>query len=181
MASAILLVIVFLTILVSRLLFASLHRPLVRETVALGQQRNNILEQALHIARAGLRVADSHIENVSDRGSSEEEEQLAETYLRRVVTLTGARQMGNSYVLDVATVRFRVRDGYVTRVQDGAAPTWARSETCFHSAYHGMSKAEQIAGVLLLLKSNPSLFVFHCVDLRGHSPQSAGVLTARNR
>jgi hypothetical protein len=159
MAPAILFLIVFLTIIVWRLVFTGLHRPLVREAAASGQQHNNILEQALHIARAGLEVfADSHIENRSDRGSSKEGEPPAETYLRRIVALTGARQMDNSYVLDAGTARFHVRDGNVKRVPDGADPRWARWETCFHSAYQDMAKAEQIATVLLLLKSNPWLF-----------------------
>ena len=111
MAPALLFVIVFFTIIVWRLLVTSVH-TLARETAAPGQQHNNILEQVLHIARAGLGlevVADSHIENRSDRGSSKEGEQPAETYLRRIVALTGARQMDNSYVLDAGTAQLHVR------------------------------------------------------------------------
>jgi hypothetical protein len=154
MALAIPFMIVFLiSIIAWRLLFT-------RETATPGQQRNNILEQGLHIVgRAGLAlVADSHIESRSNHGGSNAGEQPAETYLRRVVALTGARQMDNSYVLDVGKARFHVRDGYVKRIPDGADPRWSRWETCFHSAHQDMAKAEQIATVLLQLKSNPWLF-----------------------
>jgi hypothetical protein len=78
--------------------------------------------------------------------------------MRRIVALTGAKQIDNSYVLDVGKARFEVRDGNVKRIPDGADPRWARWETCFHSAHQDMPKAEQIATVLLLLKSNPLLF-----------------------
>jgi hypothetical protein len=158
MAPAILFVIVFL--IVWRLVFTSLHRSLVRETAAPEQQHNNILEQGLDILRrAGLEVvADSHIENSSDRGSSNAGEQRGETYLRRIVALTGAKQMDGSYVLDVGKARFEVRDRKVRRSPNGADPKWARWETCFHPAHQDMAKAEQIATVLLQLKSNPWLF-----------------------
>src|ERR1700730_6807003 len=128
MAPAILYVIVFFTIIVCRLVFTSLHRPLVRETAAPEPQHNNILEQGLYILRrAGWEVvADSHIENSSDRGSSNAGEQRGETYLRRIVALTGAKQMDGSYVLDVGKARFEVRDRKVRRSPNGADPTWAR-------------------------------------------------------
>jgi hypothetical protein len=154
-------VIVFVTfIIVSGLLFTSLYRSLVRETAAPEEGNNNIWEQCLHIlGRAGLAVvADSHIENSSDRGSSNAGEQPAGTYLRRIVALTGAKQIDNSYVLDVGKARFQVGDGNVKRISDGADPRWARWETCFHPAHQGMPKAEKIATVLLLLKSNAWLF-----------------------
>ena len=161
MALTIPFVIVFLTfIIVSGLLFTSLHRSLVRETAAPEEGNNNIWEQCLHIlGRTGLAVvADSHIENHSNRGSFNPGEQPAENYLRRIIALTGARQMDNSYVLDVGKARFHVRDGYVKRVPYGADPRWARWETCFHPAHQDMPKAGQIATVLLLLKGNAWLF-----------------------
>ncbi len=49
MAPAILFLIVFLTIIVWRLVFTGLHRPLLRETAAPEQEHNNIVEQGLHI------------------------------------------------------------------------------------------------------------------------------------
>jgi hypothetical protein len=161
MALAIPFVIAFLIIIiVRRFLFTILHRPLVRETAAPEEEPNNIWEQVLHIVRpAGVAlVADSRFENCSDRENSDAGEQRVETYLRRIVTLTGARQMDNSYVLDVGKVRFHVRDGYVKRIPDGVDPRRARWETCFHSAHQDMAMVEQIATVLLQLKSNPWLF-----------------------
>ena len=160
MALATLFVIVFLTVIVWRLVPTGLHRSLDRETAAPVQQPNNFLERGLHIlGRAGLAViAGNHFENGSDRGNSNAGEERAETYLRRIVALTGATQMGSSYVLNVGNARFHVRDRNVRRIPEGADPTWARSETCFHPAYQAMSEAEQIATVLLQLKNNPGLF-----------------------
>jgi bacterioferritin (cytochrome b1) len=160
MALATLFVIVFLTVIVWRLVFTSLHRSSVRETAAPEQQHNNILEQGLHIlGRAGVAViAGNHFENGSDRGNSNAGEQRAETYLRRIVALTGATQMGSSYVLNVGNARFHVRDRNVKRIPEGADPTWARWETCFHPAHQDMAEAEQIATVLLQLKNNPRVF-----------------------
>ena len=160
MALAILFVIVFLTIIVWRLVFTSLHRSLVRQTAAPEQQHNNILEQGLHfLGRAGVAVvAGNHFENGSARENSNAGEQRAETYLRRIVALTGATQTGSSYVLNVGKARFHVRDRNVTRIPDGANPTWARWETCFHLAHQDMAEKEQIATMLLQLKNNPWLF-----------------------
>ena len=160
MAPAILFVIVFLTIVVWRFVFTSLHRSFVRETTVPEQQHNNILEQSLHIlGRAGLAViGGNHFENGSDRGNSNTGEERAETYLLRIVALTGATQLGSSYVLNVGNARFHVRDRNVKRIPDGADPTGARRETCFHPAHQGMAEAEQIATVLLQLKNNPWLF-----------------------
>jgi hypothetical protein len=158
MALATLFVIVFLTVIVWRLV-TSLHGSFVREAPAL-EQRHNILEQGLHILGwASLRVvAGNPLENGSDRGNSNGGELQTETYLRRIVALTGATQMGNSYVLNVGKARFHVCDRNVRRMPDGVDPTWARRETCFHPAHQGMAEVEQIATVLLQLKNNPGLF-----------------------
>jgi hypothetical protein len=144
MAPVILFVIVFLTIIVWRLVFTSLHGPLVREAAAPEQ----ILEQGLHILG----------KNDSDGGNCNAGEQPAETYLHRIVALTGATQRGSSYILNVGKTRFHVRDRNVKRMPDGADPTGARWETCFHPAHQDMAAEEQIATVLLQLKSNPWLF-----------------------
>jgi len=148
MAPAILFLIVFLTIIVWRLVFTGLHRPLLRETAAPEQEHNNILEQGLHILG----------QNDSDGGNCNAGEQPAETYLHRIVALTGATQRGSYYVLHVGKARFHVRDRNVKRIPDGADPTWARWETCFHPAHQDMAAEEQIATVLLQLKNNPWLF-----------------------
>jgi hypothetical protein len=148
MEPAILLVILFLTIVVWRLVFASLHRHLVREAMAPEQQHNNILQQGLHILG----------QNNSGGGNCNAGEQAAETYLHRIVALTGATQRGSSYILNVGKTRFHVRDRNVERIPDGEDPIWGRCETCFHPAHQDMAAEEQIATVLLQLKSNPWLF-----------------------
>ncbi len=129
MAPAILFLIVFLTIIVWRLVFTGLHRPLLRETAAPEQEHNNIVEQGLHIFG----------QNDSDGGNCNAGEQPAETYLHRIVALTGATQRGSYYVLHVGKARFHVRDRNVKRIPDGADPTWARWETCFHPAHQDMA------------------------------------------
>src|SRR6266853_5339506 len=148
MAPAILFLIVFLTIIVWRLVFTGLHRPLLRETAAPEQEHNNIVEQGLHIFG----------QNDSDGGNCNAGEQPAETYLHRIVALTGATQRGSYYVLHVGKARFHVRDRNVKRIPDGADPTWARWETCFHPAHQDMAAEEQIVTLLLQLKNNPWLF-----------------------
>jgi hypothetical protein len=82
----------------------------------------------------------------------------AKTYLRRMVALTGATQMGNAYVLDVGKTRFHVRDRYVSRVREATDPKSAYEETCFYPVHKGMPKAEEIATALLQLANNPALF-----------------------
>jgi hypothetical protein len=160
MELATLFVVVFLTVVVLRLVFAGPRRSLVRETAAPEQQHNSILEQGLHtLGRAGQAViAGNHFESGSDPRNSNAVEERAEAYLRRIVALTGATQMGSSYVLNVGKARFHVRDRNVKRIPHGADPTWARWETCFHPAHQDMPEEEQIATVLLQLKNNPWLF-----------------------
>jgi hypothetical protein len=152
--------IVFLTVIVRSLVFTSMRRSLARETVTPEPQHNNILERGLHIlGRTGLAVvARSHLENNSDRGNSSAGEPRTETYLSRIVALTGATQEGTSFVLSVGKVRFSVRNGCVRQAMDGVDPKWARWETCFHPAHQDMAKEEQIATVLLQLRNNPGLF-----------------------
>jgi hypothetical protein len=82
----------------------------------------------------------------------------AQSYLRRVVALTGATQMGSGYALNVGTTRFQVRDRYVRRVRDMTDPKCAYEETCFYPAHKEMPKAEQIATAVLQLANNPALF-----------------------
>src|SRR5439155_12594952 len=82
----------------------------------------------------------------------------AETYLRRIVALTGATQMASSYVLDVGTTRFHVRDRYVGRLRDLTDPKSAYEETCFYPVHKGMPTAEEITTALLQLTNNPALF-----------------------
>jgi hypothetical protein len=161
MAPAILSMIAFLALMVWRFVFAGPHRrPLVRAIAPRQHRRNSILEEGLHISDAGgvAVIAGNRFEDSSDGLHPRDRKDRAKRYLRRTVALTGATQMGNSYVLDVGKMRFQVGLRYVRRMQDMADPGCAYEETCFYSAYEGMPKAEEIATALLQLANNPALF-----------------------
>ena len=161
MALAILSVIAFLALIVWRFVFnGQQRRPVVREIGVPRQQDNSFLEQGLHILNlvGGAVIPDNRFENDSDGLKPVARKYRAQSYLRRVVALTGATLMGSGYVLDVGTTRFEVRDRYVRRLRDLTDPKCAYEETCFYSADKSMPKAKQIATVLLQLKSNPALF-----------------------
>jgi len=127
--------IAFLALIVWRLMFTGLRWPLARE-IKTPNQPHSVLEEQLHHYR----------------------EDRAKTYLQRIVALTGATQMRNSYVLDVGTTRFTVRDRYIGRLRDTTDPKCVYRETCFYSAQREIPRAEQIAAALLQLKNNPALF-----------------------
>jgi hypothetical protein len=153
--------IVFLALIVWRFVFTGLRRrPLAREIAAPQQQRTNILEQGLHVLDlAGVAaIPDNRFENGSDGVHPITPKDRAKIYLRRIVALTSATQMGNSYVLDVGTTRFHVLDRYVGRLRDVTDPKCGYEETCFYSVHKGMPKAEEIATALLQLKNKPALF-----------------------
>jgi hypothetical protein len=82
----------------------------------------------------------------------------ADAYLRRIVALTGAMQVGSYYILDVGETRFEVRDSYVCRMRHMTQPTATFGGTCFYSPNRHMPAAEKIAAALLQLKNNPKLF-----------------------
>lgn len=86
-------------------------------------------------------------------------EDRAETYLRRIVALTGATRVGPFYILlDVGKTRFEVRDSYVCRTPSVTDPTAIPGETCFYLPNRHIPTAEKIATALLQLKNNPGLF-----------------------
>lgn len=150
--------IVFLVLIIWRLVFTGLQRrQLTRGIATRNQAHHSFSNQYLHqIEPVGAAVIpDNRFENTSNAIKREDR---AKTYLRRIVALTGAKQMGNSYVLDVGTTRFSVRDRYVGRLRDATDPKFMYRETCFYSAQREMPKAEQIAAALLQLKNNPALF-----------------------
>jgi hypothetical protein len=159
MALALLSLIAFLTLTAWRCVFSGLRtRRLVREIDAL-QRHSSFLGLRLHIfdlAEAG--VLAGYLENGSDGLDAVTRKYRAQSYLRRIVALTGATQMGRRYVLDVGTTRFEVRDRYVRRLRDLANPQCAYEETCFYLPHKEMPKSEQIATALLQLKNNPALF-----------------------
>jgi len=161
MAPSNLSIIAFLALIVWRIVFTGLRRrPFVRENAAPQPQNNNFLRQGLNILEriTTAEIAADRLERSSDGADPLERKDRAETYLRRIVTLTGATQMGNDYVLDVGTTRFHVRDRYVRRLRDLTGPKSAYEETCFYPVHKGMPKAEEIATALLQLTNNPSLF-----------------------
>jgi hypothetical protein len=82
----------------------------------------------------------------------------ARVYLQRIVTLTGAKQTIQGYVLDVGTTRFYVRNGFIERQRDVSNSNSDCEKTCFLLPYTRMPRAEQIATALLQLKNNPALF-----------------------
>ena len=161
MALAILSVIAFLALFAWRFVFAGLRRrPLAREIAAPHQQQTRILEQGLrilHLAGAAV-IPDNRAETGSNGARLTTPKNCAKTYLRRIIALTGATQMGNCYVLDVGTTRFHVRDRYVRRMRDVTDPKCEYEETCFYAAEKEMPKSEHIATALLQLKNNPELF-----------------------
>jgi len=161
MAPATVSLIVFLVLIVWRLVFAGLQqRRLIRRIATRNQAHHGFSEQYLHqIDPAGAAaILNNRFGNTSNGVHAIKREDRAKTYLRRVAALTGATQMGNSYLLDVGTTRFSVRDRYVGRLRDATDPTCIYRETCFYSAQREMPKAEQIAAALLQLKNNPALF-----------------------
>src|SRR5216684_4106051 len=161
MAPAILSVIAFLALVVWRFVFAGpYHWPLVRAIAPRQHRRNSILEEGLHISDPGgvAAIAGNRFENSSDSLDPIDRTDRARAYLRRVVALTGAKQMGDGYVLDVGTTRFHVRNGYIRRLRVAADPKSAYEETCFYPVHNGMPKAEEIATALLQLANNPALF-----------------------
>jgi hypothetical protein len=146
MAPAILSVTACLILFVWRLVFSAQQRRLAAsEADARRAQQNGLLEQGLHILRRTRLV----IVGSNDRPKS---------FLLRIVALTGAKEMGNGYDLNVGAIKFHVRDGYVGRLRETDNPKGRYEETCFYSAEKGMPKAEQTATVLLQLKNNPALF-----------------------
>ena len=160
MAPAILSVIAFLA-LIRRFVFAGLHRkPLVRAVAPQQQRHSNLLEEGLHISELGgvAVMADGPLECSADDLNRLDRKDRAKTYLRRIAARTGATQTGNTYVMDVGKMRFRVRDRYVSRLRDVTDPECTLEETCFYSVHKGMPKAEEIATALLQLANNPTLF-----------------------
>ncbi len=155
-----LLLIPFLTVTLRKFVFTGRGREwLVGEVDALRPRQYGPLELGLCILDpVGLTLVAGELENRADGADPVERKYRAQRYLRRIVALTGATQMGCGYALDVGTTRFQVCDGYVRRMQDLTNPKCAYEETCFYPAHEEMPKAEQIATALLQLKNNSALF-----------------------
>jgi len=119
------------------------------------RQKHNVFVQGQHVLG---RFRMGNFENVLNSFELSDREDRAETYLRRVITLTGAKQMRNSCVLDVGKTRFHVYVASVSRLRDVTDPICTYECTCFYVADQDMPVGEKIATVLLQLKSNPALF-----------------------
>jgi hypothetical protein len=161
MAPANLSTIAFLALIVWRCMFVGLYRRPLARAIALRQQRHNsLLEQGLHISDPGgvAVIAGNRFENGSDDLDPFDPKDRAKTYLRHIVALTGASQMGSDYVLDVGTARFYLSYRYVRRLRNMTDPECKYEETCFYPVHKGMPKAEEIATALLQLTNNPALF-----------------------
>jgi hypothetical protein len=153
--------IALLILIVWRFVFAGLHRRArVRAMAAPQRQGNRVFERCTYILERACAavIADKRFENSSDGVDANSRKNRAETYLRRIVALTGAVQMDNGYALDVGTMRFHVRDRHVSRLRDVADPASPYQETCFYPVHKGMPKVEEIATLLLQLRNNPALF-----------------------
>jgi len=150
----------FLAVTLRRFVFTGMGREWpVGEIDAPRPRQNGPLEQGLYIIDpTGLTLVAGELENRADGADPVDRKYRAQRYLCRIVALTGATQIGGGYALDVDTTRFKVRDGYVRRVQDVTNPKCGYEETCFYPAHEEMPKAEQIATALLQLKNNPALF-----------------------
>jgi len=134
--------------------FARPHgNPMAREIGDPRLRGNNLLD------RVGLAVIiGDPFEHGAQGVDVFERADRAKAYLRRIVALTGAVQMGNNYVLEIGTTRFHVRDRYVRRLQGVSDPKCEYEETCFCLPYTRVPTAEQIATALLELANNPALF-----------------------
>ena len=157
MGSAIL-VVVLLALVAWRLVFSALQSRLWFKEIA--AVHDNTLDRRPTISElpcVGI-IAGNGWNPGSYRINLIEAESRAETYLRRIVALTGATQKGHSFVLDVGLTRFQVCDRYVRRLRDVSDPKCVYEETCFYSGLQGMPKGEQIATALLQLWTNPELF-----------------------
>ena len=144
----------FLALIAWRLVFARLQgKPIAKEIVDPRLPRNTLLD------RVGLAVI---VGDRFERGAQNvdlfEQEDRAKAYLRRIVALTEAMQIGNNYVLEIGTTRFHVHDRYVRRLRGVSDPKFEYEETCFCLQYTRLPTNEQIARALLALANNPALF-----------------------
>jgi hypothetical protein len=150
-------VIALLALVAWRLVFAGIQgRTQLEEITRPQQEQDNVLEQRVRpymrvIAGGGWNAGSYGIDLIGAESRSD-------SYLRRIVTLVGATKRGNSYVLDVGTKRFLVRDRSVRRMRNASDPKCGYEETCFYSGFQGMPKGEQIACALMQLRRNPQLF-----------------------
>ncbi len=150
----------FLAVILRRFVFTGMGREWrLGEVDPARPRQNGPLPQGLYILDpVGITLVAGEREKRANGADAVDRKYRAKRYLRRIVALTGATQMGGAYVLHVGTTRFQVRDGFVSRLQNVTNPKCGYEETCFYPAHKEMPKAEQIATALLQLKNNPALF-----------------------
>ena len=161
MPNVTLVLVIILPLMLWRSVFGVLHRRnALRESAGPRPHYDNALQRRFCIPERAYRgvVAENGFETESDEGCLSEGSSRAKTYLRRIVSLTGAKRMGNRYILNVGKTIFHVRDRYVWRLPDSTNPGCGYNETCFYSVHKGIPREEEIATVLLQLKNNPALF-----------------------
>jgi len=183
MAPATLSVIAFLVLMAWRFVFAVPHSwPLVRVIAPWQHRRNNILQVSLQISDPGdvPVIAGNRCENSSNSLDPIDRTDPAAAFVRRIVALTGATQMGDEYVLSVGATRFHVRNGYIRRLRVPVDLKRAYDETCFYPVHKGMPKAEEIATALLQLANNPALFEKWAVQ-KGEAFKADGQLFSRSQ
>ena len=157
MASALIFVLLLLALILCGFVLPVLMS--VAKTDAARQQQNGVLRQGFLVRnRAVVAEAACGLENRSAGIDGGGRKDRAQCYLQRIVALTGARQVGSGYALDIGNTRFQVRDRYVRRLRDVTDPKCLREETCFYSEQRDMPKEEQIASALLQIRNNPALF-----------------------
>lgn len=152
--------IVLLALTLCRFVFTILEgERLVTRTGPPMNRHDGLLQGDIHVLdQAGLVETAGNPENRTVGVDDVAREHRPQCYLQRIASLTGAKQVGSAYALDINHTRFEVRDRYVRRVRDVTDPRCAYEETCFYTAQREMPKAEQIATALLQIKSNPALF-----------------------
>ena len=165
MASAILAVVVLALLIGAtvvlrwRLLGAEFRRRDLGRVGVVQGQTNRVRSYGLHVfGQQSLSLFGGHRSNGSAFASQISKEQRAEAFLQRILALTGAKKVDGSYVLNVGTVQFQVRDRFIRRLQNPSDPKSPYEETCFYLVHNGMPKVEEIATALLHLSNNPALF-----------------------
>jgi hypothetical protein len=165
MASAILAVVVLALligvtfVLRSRLPGREFRRRDLGRVGVVPRQTNRVRPYTLHVfGQQSLSLFGGHRNNGSAFAPQITKEQRAEAFLQRILALTGAKKVDGSYVLNVGTVQFQVRDRFIRRLQNPNDPKSPYEETCFYLVHNGMPKVEEIATALLHLSNNPALF-----------------------
>jgi hypothetical protein len=147
-------VIAILALIAWRFVFSGLQRRQPVQGIGIRGQRQVSLFREISVA---VRAEDLFA-NGSQGADPVLDGDGAATYLQRIVALTRATQSGDTFVLDVGTTRFIVRERCVRRLRDVLDTTCRYEETCFQFPHKSMPVEQQIATVLLELKSNPALF-----------------------